>query len=86
MISEFSILNRAKYFFSGIFQNWLVFIPAQKYIKYFNSTSPIDTWKCNDISEENIENIIKSNKHFAPSLVDRLVIPDMNFNGHFFNK
>ena len=34
LIDKFSILNGAKYFSSGIFQNYLVFIPAKKYIKY----------------------------------------------------
>ena len=29
MINEFSILNGAKYFPLGIFQNYLVFIPAK---------------------------------------------------------
>ena len=29
MIDKFSILNGAKYFSSGIFQNYLVFIPAK---------------------------------------------------------
>ena len=29
MINKFSILNRAKCFSSGIFQNYLVFIPAK---------------------------------------------------------
>ena len=32
LISKFSILNGANYFFSGIFQNYLAFIPAKKYI------------------------------------------------------
>ena len=31
-VSKFSILNGAKYFSSGIIQNYLVFIPAKKYI------------------------------------------------------
>ena len=30
LINKFSILNGAKYFSSGIFQNYLVFIPAKK--------------------------------------------------------
>ena len=30
LINRFSILNRAKYFSSRIFQNYLVFIPAKK--------------------------------------------------------
>ena len=33
LISKFSILNGAKYFSSGIFQNYIVFIPATEYIK-----------------------------------------------------
>ena len=33
LINKFSILNGAKYFYSGIFQNYLVFITAKKYIK-----------------------------------------------------
>ena len=36
LIDKFSILNGAKYFSSGIFQNYLVFIPANICIKYFN--------------------------------------------------
>ena len=32
LINKFSILNGANYFFSGIFQNYLAFIPAKKYI------------------------------------------------------
>ena len=36
---KFSILNREKYFSSGIFQNYLVFIPAKKYIKHFFKAS-----------------------------------------------
>ena len=33
------IFNGAKYFSLGIFQNHLVFIPAEKYIKHFTSTT-----------------------------------------------
>ena len=32
VINRVSILNGAKYFSSGLFQNYLVFIPAEKYI------------------------------------------------------
>ena len=32
LINKFSILNGAKYFFSWIFQNYLLFIPAKEYI------------------------------------------------------
>ena len=33
LIKKLSILNGAKYFSLGIFQNYLLFIPAKKYIK-----------------------------------------------------
>ena len=36
LINKFKVLNGTKYFSSGIFQNYLVFIPAKKYIKYLN--------------------------------------------------
>ena len=60
LINKFSVLNGAKYEYSGIFQNYLVFIPAKKYIRYFGGTTWIDSWKPNGMSEENIENITKS--------------------------
>ena len=41
LIDKFSILNGAKYISSGIFQSYLVFIPANKYIKYFTGTTRI---------------------------------------------
>ena len=58
MINKFSILNGAKYFSLGIFQNYLVFITA-KTAKYFRGTALIDLLKSNGMSEENIENITK---------------------------
>ena len=57
MINKFSILNGARYFSSGIFKNYLVFIPAKKCIKYFSGTTRTDSWKSNGMSEENTENI-----------------------------
>ena len=80
MISKCSILNGAKYFSSGIFQNYLVFIPAKKYIKCFPATTRIYSWKSNGMSQENIENITKST--FAPTFFDHHILPDINFNGH----
>ena len=59
----------------------LVFIPAEKYIKYFGGTARIESRKSNGISETNIENITKSESNFASTFVDHL-LPDMNFNGH----
>ena len=81
-INKCSILNGAKYFSLGIFQNYLVFIPAEKYIKYFNGTTRIKLWKSNGMSEESIENITKSDSNFAPTFDDHYLLPDMNFNKH----
>ena len=82
MIDKFSILNGAKYFSSGIFQNYLVFIPAKKKVKYFSEFTWIDSWKSNGFSEENIENITKSDSNFSLTFVDHHALPDINFNGH----
>ena len=78
MINKFIIPNGAKYFSSGIFQNYLVFIPANKYIKYISVTTRIDSWKSNEMSEENIEIITKSDSNFASTFVDHHVLPDIN--------
>ena len=59
-----------------------MFIPAKKYIKYFRSTTRIESWKSNGISEESMENITKSEGNFTPTFVDHHLLPDMNFNGH----
>ena len=82
MINKFSILNGAKYFSSGIFQNYLVFIPAIKHIKYFHGTTQIYSWKSNGMSEESIENITRSDSNFAPTFVDHHLLPGMISNGH----
>ena len=79
-MNKFSILNGAKYFSSGIFEIYLVFMSAKKYIKYFNSTTRIGSWESNGISEENIENITKSDGSFAQTFVDHLVLTDISFN------
>ena len=41
LIDEFTIINGAKYFSLGIFQNYLLFIPTEKCIKYFHGTTQI---------------------------------------------
>ena len=83
-INKYSILNGARYFSLGIFQNYLVFIPAKKHIQYFSGTTfgNLESWKSNGMSEENTENITKSNSNFAPTFVDDHVLPDIIFNGH----
>ena len=82
LINKFSILYGAKYFSSGIFQSYLVLIPAKKYIKYFSGTTKTDLWKSSGMSEENIENITKSDSNFAPTFVDHHLLPHITFNGH----
>ena len=59
-------------------QNYLVFILAIKCIKHFSGTAWIDSWKSNGTSEENIENVTKLDSNFAPTFVDRQVLPDIN--------
>ena len=81
LINKFGILNEAKYFSSGIFQNYLVFIPAKRYIKYFSDTTRIGSWKFIGISEENIEKITKAGSNFASTFVDHHVLPNINFIG-----
>ena len=66
----------------NIQKNYLVFIPADKYIKYFTGTTRNEPWKSNGMSEESIENIAKSDSSFAPTFVDHHVLPDLNFKGH----
>ena len=36
----------------NIFDNYLVFIPAKKYIKYLCGSTPTDSWKSNGMSEK----------------------------------
>ena len=67
---------------SKLFSIYL-FSPPKKYIKYLSSTTRIGLWKSNEMSEERIGNITKSDSNFAPTFVDHHLLPDMNFNGHF---
>ena len=55
LIDKFSILNGAKDFSLGIYQNYLLFIPTKKYIKYFSGTTRVESWKSNGMSEESLE-------------------------------
>ena len=82
MISKYNIHNGAKYFYLGVLQNYSVFKPVEKYIKYFSDTTQIYSWKSNGKSEESIENITKSDSFFAPTFVDNYILPDVNLNGH----
>ena len=81
-INKFIILNGSKNFYSGILQNYFVFISAKKYIKYFSGTTRIYSWKSNRVSDESIENITKLVSKFARTFVNHYLLPEMNFNGH----
>ena len=48
----------------------------------FSGTTRIDSWKCNEMSEENIGNMTESDSNFAATFVDHHVLADINFNGH----
>ena len=48
------------FFFSRIFQNCLLFIPAKQYIKYWSGITWINSPKSNGMTEENIEFVYKS--------------------------
>ena len=82
LVDKFSILNEGKYFPLGMFQNYLVFIQANKYIKCFHGTTQIYSRKSTGMSGESIENITKSDSNFVQTFVDYHVLPDINFNGH----
>ena len=82
MINKFSIVNGAKYFSSKIFQNYLVFITATKYIKYSSGTTQIDLLKSNQMSGENIQNIPKSDSIFSQTFFNYNLLSEINFNGH----
>ena len=77
LISKLILLNGAKYFSLGIFQNYLLYISAKKYIKYFSGTTRIELWKSSGMSEEKIGNITESNSHSVPTFVDRHVLSDL---------
>ena len=81
MINECSILNGAKYFSIGIFQSYLVLYQGKNTLNILVALLRLN---CGNLMEcqESIEIITKSHSNFAPTFVDHLLLPDMNFNGH----
>ena len=74
------------YFYSNVLQNYLVFISANKYIKFFSGTREIYSWKSKGILEKkNTKNSSRSYKTFTPTLINCYALPDAQFNGekHF---
>ena len=80
------VLLMEKKFSSGTFQDYFVFIPAKKYIENFSATARIDSWKSNEIAEENIKSITKSESNYASTFADHYSLPDVNFNSHYLIK
>ena len=50
-------------------QNYFVFIPAKKYVKYFSRTTQNYSWKSDGMSQGSIENIAKSDRLSVPTLI-----------------
>ena len=69
LINKFSILNGAKYFSSGILQNYLLLIPTKNDVKHLHATTQVYLWKLNGMSGENVENITKSGSDFVAIFV-----------------
>ena len=82
LINKFSIHKLNIHFFFRNISKLFNFIPVKKYIKYFSGTTRINSWKSNEISEENIKDITKSDSNFAPTFVDHHLLPDINLHGH----
>ena len=57
------------YFSLEIFENYLVFIPGEKYIRYFNDTNQFYSW-----------NLMKCQKKVLKIYLNILL--DVSFNGH----
>ena len=82
LINQISIFNGVKYFTSGIFQNYLVFIPAKKYISLLNMLVALHGLISGKNVRKNIKNITKSDSNFAPTFVDHHLLWDIYFNEH----
>ena len=54
--------------------NYLVLIPGKTYIKYFYGFFQVYYWKSNELLEENIEKIAKSDRIFTPTFADQHVL------------
>ena len=52
LINKYKTPNSAKYFSLGILQNYLMFIPARKYFRFFSGKPKISYWKSNGMSEK----------------------------------
>ena len=83
-MNKYKILNCAKNFSSGILQNYLVFISAKKYFKFFSRAAQLYLWKSKGMPEETIEKITTSDNTFTPTLVENSSLPIAKFNVNWF--
>ena len=81
-MNGYKILNRVKYFYSGILQNYLIFLSTKKYFRFFTNISQALSWKSKGFLEESIENIITSDSNFAATLINHYALSVVKFNGH----
>ena len=82
LINEYKILDGARYFFSGILQNYLMFLSNKKYFRFFTNISQVLLWKCKEFLKESIENIATSDNSFGPTLINYYPLPDIKIDGH----
>ena len=78
MINKFGILNGAKYFSSGRFQNYLVFIPAKNALSVLVVLHGLI---CGNIMEC-WKKLLKIQLNQMATFVDHDLLSDINFNGH----
>ena len=82
LINEYKILDGARYFFSGILQNYLMFLSNKKYFRFFTNISQVLLWKSKEFLKESIENIATSDNSFGPTLINYYPLPDIKIDGH----
>ena len=86
MINKFSILKGAKYFSSGIFQNYLVFIPTKIMLNNILTLLGLIRGNLVECQKKILRIWLNDTEilHFR-TLVDHHVLPDINCNGLFRN-
>ena len=85
MKNKYSILlKEAKYLYSGILQNYLVFIPAKNTLNISVTLLRLICGNLMECQKKIMKNVTKLDSHFAPAFVDHHLLPDINFNGQCF--
>ena len=84
MLNAFSIINGEKIFLQEHFKIILYLYQLKNTLKIL--VPLIDSWKSNEIAEENIKSITKSESNYASTFADHYSLPDVNFNSHYLIK